>query len=231
MKKIIIGLVLFNIVLAQNLGFPSINLPPVIDCGENFFACLGFFFNKILRIIIVLALVLAAIFIAWAGILYISKGSPGEKGKEIHQKIIYAVIGLVVALLSYAFVMAIETWLTKQQIYLPINFTYAQVTEPELPKKIAGCNIPSVLESTNVSGAAWKDCFLYYLQRILSLLYVLAIFLGVIFLSWAGILYITKPEKSKDIHKRLIYGIIGIVIAILSFTIVKMIDLFFTKLQ
>jgi hypothetical protein len=54
--------------------------------------------------------------------------------------------------------------------------------------------------------------------------------LGVIFLSWAGILYITKPEKGKDIHQRLIFGIVGIIIAILSFTIVKIIDLFFTKL-
>ncbi len=97
-------------------GFPAQNLPPVINCGGNFFACLGFFFLKILQIILALALVLATIMIAWAGILYITKGSSGEKGKEIHQRIIFAALGLVVAFLAFVFIKMLEIWISGMKI-------------------------------------------------------------------------------------------------------------------
>jgi len=86
------------------------------------------------------------------------------------------------------------------------------------------------LVDTSIASGLWKACLLYYTERFLSFLYILALMLGVIFLSWAGVLYITQPEKSKDIHWRLIFGILGIILALLSFAIVKIIDLFFTKL-
>jgi len=52
------------------------------------------------------------------------------------------------------------------------------------------------------------------------MIYFAALALGVIFLMWAGILYITKPLEAKNIHQRFIWGIIGIVVGITSFTIV-----------
>jgi FtsH-binding integral membrane protein len=232
MDKILFTLFLINFVFAQSLGFPSQNLPPVINCGQDFFQCLGFFFAKILRVIIALALVLSTIFIAWAGILYITKGGGKEEDiKKIHQMLLWAGVGLVVAFLAFAFVKLLEIWISRGQVYFP-NFVYAQIEEPRAPTslKCGPVSLPSALEGGSLSQDVWKACFLFYAQRILSFLYVLALMLGVIFLSWAGILYITKPEKSKDIHQRLIFGIVGIIIAILSFTIVKIIDLFFTKL-
>jgi uncharacterized membrane protein YjfL (UPF0719 family) len=230
MKKTFLILLLIGFVFAQDLGFPSQNLPPTINCGDEFFTCLGFFFYKILRIIITLALVLSTIFIAWAGILYITKGGAKEETKKIHQMLLWAVIGLVVALLAFAFVSLLELWISiPENVYL-FNFTFAQIQEPSPPERLKCGNVslPSVLERSNLSQNIWELCILYYTQRILSFLYVLALMLSVIFLSWAGILYITKPEKSKDIHSKLIYGIFGVVLAILSFTIVKIIDLFFT---
>jgi hypothetical protein len=232
MKKIFLILFLISFVFAQNLGFPSQNLPPVINCGQDFFQCLGFFFAKILRVIIVLALALSTIFIAWAGILYITKGGKKEEDiKKIHQRLIWASIGLIVAFLAFAFVKFLEVWMIKGQVYFS-NFVYAQIEEPRAPTslKCGPVSLPSALERGSLRQDIWKTCFLFYAQRILSFLYVLALMLGVIFLSWAGILYITKPEKSSEIHKRLIYGGLGIVLAILSVTIVKIIDLFFTKL-
>jgi FtsH-binding integral membrane protein len=232
MKKIFLILFLISFVFAYDLGFPSQNLPPVINCGQDFFQCLGFFFTKILRVIIALALVLSTIFIGWSGILYITKGGRKEEDiKKIHQKLIWAAIGLVVAFLAFAFVKLLEIWMIKGQVYF-LNVVYAQIEEPRAPTslKCGNVSLPSVLEGNNLSQDIWKACFLFYAQKILSFLYVLALMLGVIFLSWAGILYITKPEKGKDIHQRLIFGIVGIIIAILSFTIVKIIDLFFTKL-
>jgi len=222
----------FNFSLAQNLPFPSQSLPPVINCGTNFFACLAFFFQKTLQIIVVLALVLSTIFIAWAGILYINKGGEGKEG-EIRKRIVWAALGLVVALMSYALVRSLEIWLTKNRVFHPINIALAQITEKTPPTQITcgGVSLPSALERPLSSNQSiWKACLLFYLQRILSFLYILSLMLGAIFLSWAGVLYITQPEKTKDIHSRLIWGIIGIVVSILSFTIVKIIDLFFTQL-
>jgi FtsH-binding integral membrane protein len=232
MSKIFLTLFLISFVFAQDLGFPSQQLPPIINCGQDFFQCLGFFFGKVLRIIIALALVLSTIFIALAGILYITKGGGKEEDiKKIHQMLVWAALGLIVAFLAFAFVKLLEIWISRGQVYFP-NFVYAQIEEPRAPTslKCGPVSLPSALEGGSLSQDIWKTCFMFYAQRILSFLYVLALMLGVIFLSWAGILYITQPEKSKDIHQRLIFGIAGIIIAILSFTIVKIIDLFFTKL-
>jgi TRAP-type C4-dicarboxylate transport system permease small subunit len=231
MKKIFLILLLINFVFAQDLGFPSQKLPPIIQCGDDFFQCLTFFFDKILKIIIALALVLSAIFIAWAGILYITKGG-GKDVEKIHKMILWAAVGLVVAFLAFAFVKALEIWISQpEKVYL-FNFAFAQIQEPSPPEslKCGPVSLPSALQRSDLSQDVWKVCMLFYVQRILSFLYVLALMLGAIFLSWAGILYITQPEKSNEIHKRLVYGSLGIALAILSFTIVKIIDLFFTKL-
>lgn len=249
MKKLFLLFLLFNFVLAQE--FPAQKLPPNIRCGENFFACLAFFFDKILKVTLTLALVLATIFIAWAGILYITSGSGGEKGKEIHKRIVWAAIGLIVALMSYAFIKSLEIWVSRIEQsgapsgplepppsqrpwilpYFP-NFVLAEVAEPKIPENIScgGITLPSVFQRTDLAKDIWQTCLLYYLTRILSLLYILSLFLGVIFLSLAGISYITKPEKVQETHKRLVWGIAGVVISILSLTIVKMIEVFFLKL-
>jgi TRAP-type C4-dicarboxylate transport system permease small subunit len=58
--------------------------------------------DKILKVILVIALAFAAIMIAWAGVLYIMKG--GEKEEEIKKikgRLIYAAVGLVVAFLAW----------------------------------------------------------------------------------------------------------------------------------
>jgi TRAP-type C4-dicarboxylate transport system permease small subunit len=235
MAKLFLILLLISSVFAQDLGFPSQQLPPTINCGENFFACLAFFFEKILKIILVLALVLSTIFIAWAGISYITKGGGREEEiKKIHKMLVWAIIGFVVAFLSFAFVQALEFWirnLEEESSYF-FNFALAQIQEPSPPESLRcdSVSLPSVFQRSDLSQDVWKVCILFYVQRILSFLYVLALMLGVIFLAWAGILYITQPAKSSEIHKRLIYGVLGIVLAILSFTIVKIINLFFFNL-
>jgi magnesium-transporting ATPase (P-type) len=233
MKKILLFLLSVHFVFAQVSGLPFGQLPPNINCGDNFFACLGFFFYKILKVILALALALSAIFIAWAGILYITKGGGKDEDiKKIHQSLVWATIGLIVALLSFAFVLNLERWIRGGRVYL-FNFAYAQIQEPIPPQKLkcGPFSVPSVLEDTPslILGPYWKACIVYYAERFLSFLYILALMTGVIFLSWAGVLYIMQPAKSKDIHWRLVFGIFGVVLAILSFTIVKIIKLFFTS--
>lgn len=235
-------------VFSQTLDFPSSELPPNIRCGTNFFECLAFFFDKALRVILTLAISLSAIFVAWAGILYIQKGSEKEVA-EIHKKITWAVIGLVIALLSYAFIKFLEGVIrTPERIFLPIKTVFAQMSDKIIPPTVptelrcGSVSLPSALERTNiVQDDVWKICLLYFLQKGLSALYRISLFLAVIFLSWAGVLYISGTQISskggaesdgglKKIHQKIIYGVLGAIVSILSFTIVKMIDSFFFRM-
>lgn len=116
-KYFFVAIVLFLLVINftygtdENNNFLRPRLPPRLQC-DDFWTCLGIFFDKILKVIVVLAIGLSAVFISYAGILYITQGSAGEKGKEIHKKIVWATVGLIVALMSYSFVKILEIWLS-----------------------------------------------------------------------------------------------------------------------
>jgi uncharacterized membrane protein YjgN (DUF898 family) len=57
----------------------------------------------ILKVLIVVALAVAAVMIAWAGFEYIYKsGKAGEKEVEPKNRIIFAAVGLVIAFLAWA---------------------------------------------------------------------------------------------------------------------------------
>ena len=71
-------------------------------------------------------------------------------------------------------------------------------------------------------------CLLWLFNKILSIIYTLALLLGVIFLVYAGIEYITKPGDAKSVHQRLTWGIVGIVVAIVAFSLVKAIEISLT---
>lgn len=69
------------------------------------------------------------------------------------------------------------------------------------------------------------SCLLWFFNKLLSIIYTLALFLGVIYLVYAGIEYITKPGNAQQTHQRLIWGITGIVVAIIAFSLVKAIEI------
>ncbi len=109
---------------------------------------------------------------------------------------------------------------------------FVQMQQIIIPQEIncGSLKIPSTLQTSEVSKDAWFICLVYYLTRFLSFLYVSAMFLGVIFLAWAGILYMSNPEKTQEIHKRIQWGVVGLIVSILSLTIIKLIENFFLKL-
>ncbi len=75
------------------------------------------------------------------------------------------------------------------------------------------------------SAGGLGQCLLWLLDKTLRVVYTLALFLAVIFLIWAGIIYITKPGNAPDAHKRLYYGLTGIIVAVLAFSIVQGLEL------
>jgi len=68
------------------------------------------------------------------------------------------------------------------------------------------------------------QCLLWIGTLVLRFFYSLALFLAVIFLIWAGILYITKPDKSSEIHSRFFMGLLGAIVAILAFSFVAALE-------
>ncbi len=64
------------------------------------------------------------------------------------------------------------------------------------------------------------QCALWLLTYILRFFYTLTLFLGVIFLIWAGILYITNPTNASQIHSRFYYGLLGVVVGVLAMSFV-----------
>ena len=95
-------------------------------------------------------------------------------------------------------------------------FTYGVKTSAQQvwPPKVTSC-----------TEGDFGQCMLFVLNKVLAIIYTLALFLAVIFLVYAGIEYITKPGEAGKTHQRLVYGITGIVVAVVAFSLVKAIEL------
>ena len=111
--QLLIFITLFSLLapylsFAQRVSPPESYGPP--DIPTQLFSCLPTdslricilrLLGDVLRVILVIALTLAALFIAWAGVLYIYTGGAKDKLDSIKNRLIYAAVGLVVAFLSW----------------------------------------------------------------------------------------------------------------------------------
>ena len=97
-----------NYPFGQNFGIsPSAREPAPIVC-KGFFNCLLVFFSFLFKFLIVLSGALAVIMFIWAGIIFIVGGHDEKKRTEAKNRLIWGMIGLVVALISYALVVFIQ---------------------------------------------------------------------------------------------------------------------------
>ncbi len=74
-------------------------------------------------------------------------------------------------------------------------------------------------------------CIALFADKILEIFYRLSLFIGAIMLIWAGLLYITGAKEPKSVHKYLIWGFIGIALAVLAYSIVLGIENFILRLK
>lgn len=88
----------------------------ILGCSTNdtLAQCIGKAATTILQYLIFFAIILAAVFLVWAGIEYIFKGGGGKEGEGAKGKIINAVIGLVIALAAWMIVFAIKKTILSQ---------------------------------------------------------------------------------------------------------------------
>lgn len=105
--------------LAQVQPPETIGLPEIpgffFNCNPNepLRRCLLRLTGLALRVILVVALAGAAIFVAWAGLMYV--GVVGGKPEDAKTKIIYAAVGLVIAFMAWAGTALISLLLQGQQ--------------------------------------------------------------------------------------------------------------------
>lgn len=250
-------LVLFLLILVSNGLVYSITdfldfsrtgppLPPQPPAGcrtegggnVSFFTCLLYYFNSVLRLLVFVSVSLAVIFVVISGIYYIVYGSKKEK-IEIARKILFwTSIGFIIAIGSYAFVRLLYNLVQSGPGGFFDGFdkyVFAQTDRNALFNATIesslvcdGAIIPSVLERNQaIDKDAWKKCIAYYSKRFLSFFYVLSLMLGIIFLTSAGILYMSHSKDVAEIHKRIKWGVIGLLVSMMSYIIVKVIGLFF----
>lgn len=71
--------------------------------------------------------------------------------------------------------------------------------------------------------------FLKLIESIFGILFNLSLFFATIVLIYMGIIYITSSENgAKKVHQMIPLFIIGIILIFLSFTIPRLINLFFS---
>lgn len=122
MKKLIVYSFLIYLFLGFLLPFININAQdlPEFDIenpqagiiSDNPRATIVNIFQIVFRVLIWLALGFAVIFFAWAGVLIIVQGKI-DAGKD---KLIYGVVGLVIALISWAVVNLLASFVQSGQL-------------------------------------------------------------------------------------------------------------------
>lgn len=103
-------------------------------CAFSFKNCIFVLMALIFRYLYLASFILGAIFLVWAGILFIVQGKP-EEGRK---RLLWAVIGLVVALISYAVTLFIYNVVLQQPLIDDLNSNGTDTIYNQNPR---GCDI------------------------------------------------------------------------------------------
>ncbi len=125
MKKTLVFIPLLIVTLFTLAQITPPELTPPPDIPTSLFGCLPTdtlrqcilkLLGVVLRLILVVALALAAGFGAWAGVTYITGGSDDKKREASKNSLIYAAVGLVIAFLAWAITFLLSRFVSQPQI-------------------------------------------------------------------------------------------------------------------
>jgi hypothetical protein len=188
--------------------------------------------TNIIEWLLALSAVLAMGAFVWGGIMYIT--SLGDEGRAGTAKkiILYAIIGVIVVLLSFVIVQFIQIQLGTPSIVFAVPVAYAQeVVPPPAPGSGRGFNlgvstIRNVLEPAS-SGLATDSNIINVILRVVNFLLALVAVLALAVMVWGAIMYIlslgdeSRAEKAKKI---ILFAIIGVLLAGVSFLILTVLQ-------
>lgn len=180
---------------------------------------------KVIKWLLSLSAVLAMGALVWGGIMYImSLGDEGRAGKA-KQIIWYAIIGVIVVLISYVIIATIQTLLSAPKgtaaPVLGIAMAYA---EEKGEGFLGGIKVIKDVIDPGKSGLAMETDVKPIILRIVGWLLGLVAVLALAALVWGSISYVIslgdegKTEKAKKI---ILYAIVGVLLTGVSFVILR----------
>jgi hypothetical protein len=122
MKKILPIITIFVLLTPTYLGLAQEVNPPIQNpeeytqpgvISETPEATITKIFSMIFRVLLIIASVYAVVMFIWAGLLYIMGKGKTEKGDVAKDRLIWGVVGLVIALVSYGVVTLLSTFILK----------------------------------------------------------------------------------------------------------------------
>jgi len=197
---------------AENVG---------ISTNDNIFAAIG----NVIKFLLALSAMLAMGAIVWGGIMYIT--SLGDEGKAEKAKgvIKYAIIGVIVVLISYVIVAFIQNQLVTLNPFT-VDVAHAQVTDTS---KGFDSGIQAINTHINpaTSGLATDTDLVPVILKIVNYMLGLVAVLALAAMVWGSLMYIlslgdeNRTEKAKRI---ILYAIIGVLLAGASFVILSALE-------
>lgn len=110
------------------------------------------------------------------------------------------------------------------------HFIFSQGEFSFTPQRIkcTPVTIFEVLRGAGVPPGLLSKCLFYFTQKILTLLYTISLFLSVGFIIYAGIMFTVKQDN-QEAKKYILWAIIGTILTILAFSLVKAIEISLTR--
>lgn len=191
-------------------------LPTTILC-QDIFDCIKYFGGLIANIIFVLVLIGAVIIFLIGAIFYLISGSRGneEDMKKARNMLIYSVVAAVLASLAWVIINAIVSSI----VFIPSAFAQDIFA---LTTVTPSCG--------NTAGEVFSNCIASPTVKILNYGYWLGLILALVMVVYSGYTYITSRGKSENIKKAtstLIWALVGLIVAVLSWFIIKLITSLF----
>jgi len=200
-------------------GLPSKLTPPVPIVCQDFISCLLLIFDVALKVLTWISGALAVIMFMWAGIMLIGSY---KKADEVKNILIWGVIGLVIAIISYSLVVLIENIVSKGAIGL-INIAYAQQLKFQPGRVCTPYNIFDILRGQLIRQGLLGKCLLWLAQKILTVIYTISLLSAIGFIIYGGIILITKPGDRSGMQY-VLWSLIGAIVTILSYSLVRAIE-------
>lgn len=180
---------------------------------------------NIIQFLLALSAILAMGAIVWGGIMYIMSLGDESKAEKAKGVIKYAIIGVIIVLLSFVIVSFIKTQLTANAPSFGISTVYAQTTDT---KKgfTSGIDAIDKLIKPKDSGLATNPDIIAVILRIVNFMLGLVAVLALAAMIWGALMYILslgdegKTEKAKKV---ILYAIVGVLVAGVSFVLLSVV--------
>ena len=187
---------------------------------------------NVIQFLLALSAVLAMGAIVWGGIQYIMSLGNDSKAEHAKDIIKYAIYGIIVVLISFVIISFIKNQLTAVNPF-GITTVYAQSTSTTSVSKGFTSGIDAINRwiKPKESGLATDPDLLKVILRVVNFLLSLIAVLALAVMVWGAIKYILSvgdESKAEEAKRTILFAIIGVLLAGISFLILRVLRLFLT---